>query len=235
MKPASHPGVSRPMRTHRSVRFPSLAAASIALLLMAGCASEEQESVFNAPEHREHPRPAPLAGSGTFFAGTVAVDVTVGAMDRPAGMERHDGSGGGEHWSGGRRHAGRRPSGDGDESSGDRPEGAGAGPMMHRPMGAPEMIHLKFTNHGTGKVVVAIADFVSPLGNFAVQPETLALEPGQSVEVEPMSSQLAGPLAGVDATLVLRAGGKTEKQVIHLQAVTPPATAASPAEAPPAK
>jgi len=213
------------MRTHRSVRFPILAAAFVVILLAAGCASEEQESVFNAPEHRARPKPTPLAGNGTYFEGQVGVEITVGAMDRPAGLGRPEGSGGDEHWSGGRRHGGRRPSGEGYEPSGERPEGAGAGPMMHRPMGVPEMIHLKFTNHGPEKVVVAIADFVSPLGNFAVQPETLTLAPGQSLEVEPMSSQLAGPLAGVDATLVLRAAGKSEKQIIKLRAV-PPATPA---------
>ncbi len=232
MKPASNSGVFRPMRTHRSTRCPTLAAACVALLFVAGCASEDQESVFNAPEHREHPRPTPLAGSGTYFAGSVAVDITVGAMERPAGLERHDG--GGEHWSVGRRHGGRRPSGGGYEQPGDRPDSAGAGPMMRRPMGAPEMIHLKFTNRGSGKVVVDIVDFVSPLGNFAVQPETLALDPGQSLEVEPMSSQLAGPLAGVDATLVLRVAGKAEKQVIQLKAVSPPAPAAPAAATPPA-
>lgn len=212
------------MRTHRSARYPTLAVAGLALLFIAGCASEEQESIFNAPEHREHPRPMPLAGSGAYFAGTVGVEITVGAMERPAGLGRPEG-GGGEHWSGGRRHGGRRPSGNDYESSGDRPEGARTGPMMHRPMGAPEMIHLKITNHGPEKIVVEIADFVSPLGNFAVQPETLALDPGQSLETEPMSSQLAGPLAGVDATLVLRVAGKTEKQVIQLKTVTPPVPA----------
>jgi hypothetical protein len=76
-----------------------------------------------------------------------------------------------------------------------------------------------------------IADFSSPLGNFAVQPESLALDPGQSAETEPMSSQLAGSLAETDATLMLRIGDKTEKKLVILRAlpaVAPAATAGSP-------
>ena len=81
------------------------------------------------------------------------------------------------------------------------------------------MIHLQFTNHSPERVVLDIVDFVSPLGNFAVQPEKLTLDPGQAVETEPMSSQLAGSLAEADATLVLHLAGRTEKKVVVLRAV----------------
>ena len=91
--------------------------------------------------------------------------------------------------------------------------------------GRPVMIHLLFTNHGTAPVTLIIDDFVSPLGNFAVRPEQLIIPPGQTLETDPMTSQLAGALSEADATLVLRIGTKTEKKTFHLNAVKPPADA----------
>jgi hypothetical protein len=86
-------------------------------------------------------------------------------------------------------------------------------------MEPPVMIHLQFTNHGTEQVELGIVDFVSALGNFAVQPEKLTLAPGQSIETEPMSSQLAGSLTEIPTTLVLRLGNQSDKKVFVLHAV----------------
>jgi hypothetical protein len=88
--------------------------------------------------------------------------------------------------------------------------------------GRPVMIHLRFTNHGTAAVELQIADFVSPLGNFVVRPEKLTLEPGQSLETEPMTSQLAGAFSEVTATLVLRLDGRAEKKSFPLKAAADP-------------
>ena len=128
---------------------------------------------------------------------------------------------GGGMGGGGPHHGGPEGGFGGDE----RP--AGAPPMMGS-MGPAEMIKLQFTNHGTEQVVLNIVDFVSPLGNFAVQPDRLVLTPGQSAEVEPMSSRLGGSVTEVEATLILHLAGKTEKKVIVLRAVpasTPESTA----------
>ena len=114
--------------------------------------------------------------------------------------------------------SGNVPFGGGGESSGAR----GARPMMGGGMGRPVMIHLRFTNRGPAPVTLRIDDFVSPLGNFAVRPEQLALEPGQALEPEPMTSQLAGAFTEVDATLVLRLGAKGEKKTFTLHAVPEP-------------
>ena len=86
-------------------------------------------------------------------------------------------------------------------------------------MGRPVMIHLRFTNQGATPVTLTIDDFTSPLGNFAVQPEKLVLEPGQSLETEPMSSQLGGALSEANATLVLRLGPQAEKKTFTLHAL----------------
>jgi hypothetical protein len=88
--------------------------------------------------------------------------------------------------------------------------------------GRPVLIHLRFTNHGSAAVTLTIDDFVSPLGNFAVRPEQLTIEAGQSAETEPMTSQLAGLYSETDVTLALRLGVKAEKKIFTLHAVAPP-------------
>lgn len=80
----------------------------------------------------------------------------------------------------------------------------------------PVMIHLRFTNNGTTKADLLIADFLSPLGNFVVEPDKLSLEPGQTLEVEPMTSRLAGEISGAAVTLALRLNGQGEKKIIQL-------------------
>jgi len=143
--------------------------------------------------------------------------LSVGGMGMGGG---HEGGGGGRHRGGAEAEAG-----------GGEPPG-GFRPMMGA-TGPAELIHLQFTNHGSERVVLNIVDFASVLGNFAVQPEKLTLEPGQSMEVEPMSSRLGGSIIEVEATLVLHLAGKTEKKIVVLRAVpgSPPETA-SPAAVP---
>lgn len=87
------------------------------------------------------------------------------------------------------------------------------------PGGRPVMIHLRLTNHGPAAVELQITDFLSPLGNFVVRPEKLTLEPGQSLETEPMTSQLAGAFSEATATLVLRLGDRAEKRSFPLKAL----------------
>jgi hypothetical protein len=206
------------------------------LFAFAGCASEEHEAA--GPGRHRRPPPTPLAGQENYFDGKIGVAIIVGALEGP-GIMPGDGEGS-EKRGGGRRRGGGMSMGMGGEGGGRRHEGGYGGTPgsehlegvrpMRGSMETPQMIHLKFTNHGTEKATVDIVDFVSPLGNFAVQPEKLTLEPGQTVEPEPMSSQLTGSLTAADATLVLRFSGKSEKKLVSLRAVTP-----TPAAPPPEK
>ncbi len=218
-----------PTRRRVSVLF----SLGLLLALAAGCSSEDE-----APARHHGPRrkpPAPMAGSEIFFDGQIGVAIKVGALDepddQPGGGKSEGGShaGGGMHASmggmgggmgGGGHHRGGGASPDSDEGgeSGPRPEAVR--PMMGSTE-PPVMIHLQFTNHGPERAVLYIEDFVSPLGNFAVQPEKLTLEPGQSLETEPMSSRLAGALTETDATLVLYLGGRKEKKVVVIRALPP--------------
>ena len=97
-------------------------------------------------------------------------------------------------------------------------------------MGSPPvLIHLRFVNNGTEKVDVVIADFLSPLGNFVVQPEKISLQPGEALAVEPMTSRLAGDPSGGEISLSLKVGGETETKTIAL--ALKPEPAAPPADA----
>ena len=82
--------------------------------------------------------------------------------------------------------------------------------------GRPVMIHLRFTNRGTTTVGLQIADFLSPLGNFVVRPEKLTLEPGQSLETEPMTAD--DPLWAVPGiTITPHIAGQSSPQVVAAQ------------------
>ncbi len=212
-------------------------ALAIFLVLAAGCSSDPGPGRRGGPAGTRAKPPAPMAGQDTFFDGLILAEIHVGTDGMPGAVPDGSGnSGGGD----GRR---RRGGGSGRMSvaggtggfdgniAGGVPFGEGGRPSREfggapaagmRPMpggGRPVMIHLRFTNHGTAAVELHITDFLSPLGNFVVRPEKLALEPGQSLETEPMTSQLAGAFTEATATLVLRVGDRAEKRSFPLKAL----------------
>lgn len=219
-----------------SGRRPGLAPAlMILLMLVAGCSSDPGPGRRSGPAGARAKPPTPMAGQDTFFDGLILAEIHVGTDGMPAAAPEGGGaSGGGE----GRRQrgggsgrmsvaggtggfggnvAGGVPFGEGGRPARDFGGAPGPRPMMGG--GRPVMIHLRFTNQGTTPVGLHITDFLSPLGNFAVRPEKLTLEPGQSLETEPMTSQLAGAFTEVTATLVLRLDGRAEKKSFPLKAV----------------
>lgn len=195
-------------------------------LIAAGCASDE------GPRPRTGRRSPPLpnlTGQETFFDGRIVAELKVGAM---TGFNRgSEGPGGGGEDHGGRRRGGGRGHGGSGMGGGGHHEEGEPGPDSATPeqtqlrtarraeqMGSPPvMIHLRFTNTGSERAELVIADFLSPLGNFVVTPEKLSLEPGQSVEVEPMTSRLAGEITGGEISLALHLGSRQETKTITLQ------------------
>jgi hypothetical protein len=229
-------------------RLPTLGLflAASGLALLGGCSSEPKPGPASRPHDGRtaprNPRNA-MAGQEYYFTGQILAEIAVNSEGLP---EVSPGPAGG----GGKSDSGRDPSGGSNSmhmhggSSGTSgsvsrsvpfgghnhpaPEhgtGEAAGPRPILGGDAPVMIHLRLTNQGPTRVVVGIADFVSPLGDFAVRPETLTLEPGTTLETEPMTSQLAGELTEADVTLVLQMGGRAEKKVFRLHPVSPPAKA----------
>lgn len=226
--------------------FPRLGALAPALLLstlfLAGCASDEGP---RAPTGKPFSRKAllpTLVGHEAFFDGRIVAELKVGAMTGFDPRSRGDGGSGeqggrrrGQHGGGGFRMGGMGGGGTHPERGG--PGANGPGPDSISPeqaklqaarraeqMGAPPvMIHLRFTNTGSERADLVVADFLSPLGNFVVSPEKLSLDPGQTVEVEPMTSRLAGEITGGEINLNLRLGSLRETKTITLQAEALPA------------
>jgi len=227
-------------------RILAAGAALAFLLLAAGCASDDDQP---RPRHgaAAKPRHFPtLAGQETFFNGTITAEVLVGAMTgfNPDGGEGSSGGGGRHHGGlhggggGGRRHGGEgEPEGPPPGAEGGDADSSGSSAIRHaEAMGSPPvMIHLRFTNNGHEHADLVVADFLSPLGNFVVQPEKLSLEAGQSAEVEPMTSRLAGEVTGGDITLELKHAGATETKTIALALKPEAAPASPPATSEPAK
>ena len=127
------------------------------------------------------------------------------------------GGGGGSYGGGGRRRPGddeSAPAVDPDAMDKQRQMAARRADRTNTP---PVIIHLRFTNTRSERVDLVVADFLSPLGNFVVTPEKLSLDPGQTVEVEPMTSRLAGEITGGEISLNLRIGRRQETKTITLQ------------------
>jgi hypothetical protein len=83
----------------------------------------------------------------------------------------------------------------------------------------PIVMWLQLTSTAGQPLKVEIVDFKSDLGSFAVQPEQVALTPGQSVEAEPMISRLGVTSLEIPVTVTLRLNGKTETHVLTLRPV----------------
>ena len=238
-------------RPEAAFHLPPRVCAGVATALMifalfaAGCSSEPKSGPGGEVRMPRKPF-KPIAGQEEFFDGKILAEIHVGTEGMPdvkpgQGAPGGRGDGGGER--GGRRGrggaggqmsvaggaggfggniGGNVPFGEGGRREGG--PGGGGGPRFTGVGGGgrPVMIHLRFTNRTEAKVDLIIADFLSPLGNFAVRPEKLTLEAGQSLETEPMTSQLAGAFTETTATLVLRTGGKGEKKSFALKPVPPP-------------
>ena len=92
----------------------------------------------------------------------------------------------------------------------------------------PVMLRLHLANTGPDTVIVEVRDLDSELGDFAVRPDRLVLEPGTSAEPDPMESLLGLESYALPVTITLRAGGKTETKVLTLRPVIPDPAAPPP-------
>lgn len=216
---------------------------AVGLLMATGCSSDKG----GRPGGRR-PKPLPpMAGQETFFNGDVVAEVLIGALtgfDREP-PPRGDGEGGRHRGGGGgmrMRMGGGMGMGGGVGGTGGRMggldgsrEGGAAEPGQVQAMATrradatsapPVMIHLRFTNHGKAPVALLVTDFLSPLGNFVVTPEKIALDPDQSLEVDPMTSRLSGEVTAAEVTLSLRRNGTAETKTITL-ALRPESPAAT--------
>lgn len=216
---------------------------SLAALGLTGC--ESSGGRHHGPGGSDLAVPViAMSGQQVFFDGQLRAEVTLGqgrgahfADDPKVG----GGSGGGGRRGGGGHHGGMRGGGGmgggmggpGFESSGDE------GPSIHlrgSPL-PPVKLRFRLANLGQTSLTVRIVDLKSDLGNFAVRPDQLTIDPGRTIEVDPMFSQLGVNGDEIPVTIALRIGDKTETHDLVLKLLpapapeTPAAREPAPAEA----
>lgn len=218
----------------------ALLPAAAGALLLAGC---ESDRPFSRNDRAKRAPLPPLVAQENFFAGTITAELRTGSgfgdagKADDAGGDRGKGSGGfrmGMGGGSGHRHGGDGGGGYGNEPSvSDNIDNEQVANLRRAAANGtpPIVIHLRFTNHGTGHADLLITDFLSPLGNFVVEPEKLALEPGQSLEVEPMTSRVVDELSQAEVILTLRLNGHSERKTLTLTLApaSPAAGAGTPA------
>jgi hypothetical protein len=174
-----------------------------------------------------------------FFDGQVEAEALLARTgahwarkEESGGTGKADQSGGGGHFSGGGggHGGGHRGGGRGGENG----EGAMGGTSDSGPQTPPihaidqpgVQLRLRLTNHRDIPIVVEVVDFNSDLGDFVVQPALITVQPGESVEAEPMVSRLGVSADEIPLTVKLRIEGRPSQQVLTLKIVketTPPA------------
>lgn len=169
-------------------------------------------------------RPVAMQGQTNFFEGQIAATVKISrGIGRGLGGRGPGGAGLGEAGSLGDhyRRTGERADMDGD------PEAAMAYRQAKLALGSPlppVTTRLKLENRGTGPVEIEISEVNSDLGNFAVRPSKLKIEPGQTSEPDPMISQLGVTSDEIPVRVTLRHGGVKETRILKvLHVAKPPA------------
>jgi hypothetical protein len=176
---------------------PALAALGLACLLAAGgCVHQSPDELTAGVVSGE--KPVAMAGSAPFFDGIVVAKVTIGR-----GVGHGIAKGHGE------RH-------DFAESDGRT--------FVGNPI-PPVTLHLILTNTGPAPVTVSLIDFNSDLGNFALDPDTLALAPGQSAEPTAMVSELGVTADAIPFKVTLKVPGKRETHTVVARVIAAAAPA----------
>lgn len=173
---------------------PTLAGLGVALLLAAGgCVHQSPDEMTAGIVSGE--KPVAMEGSEPFFAGTVVAKVTVGR-----GVGRGIAKG----------HGDRRDFADSDGRT-----------FIGNPI-PPVTLHLILTNTGPAPVTVSLIDFNSDLGNFALDPDTLTLAPGQTAEPTAMVSELGVTADAIAFKVTLKVPGKRETKTVVARVIAPP-------------
>ncbi len=166
-------------------------------------------------------------GSGGTGGGGRSGQVTGGVQGNGGGRGSNVGGGAGydagpanvgvgTNGSGGNLGVGMGGRGGGSRAPRTSDEDSDAPTLSLAALGPPATLYLRFTNRGKERIEVEVLDFASQFGNFAVQPDKVALEPGQWVEAEPMSSQILNTSGDVTVKIRLRSGEQKETQMVAL-------------------
>lgn len=195
-------------------------------LALAACSSPSRHE--RAEAEPAAPKPIAMRGENTFFDGALRAELTV-SRGRTVPFA---GKGGGEGGSGRKHHRGGDDEADptyynvyshtGDK---DKDKDDPIAIIQVGGWGPAVTIKLKLENTSKATMAVEIRDLNSDLGNFAVRPDKVSLAPGQSVEPDPMVSELGVTSDTIPVSLTLRYKGKTEKRdVVLVNLFTPGST-----------
>jgi hypothetical protein len=173
----------------------ALSMVGMALALVgAGCLHPPPDEMTNAVVSGE--KPVAMEGGDVFFGGRVAARVT---LSRGIGRGLKKGARG--------ERGGYSDYADNENKT-----------MIGNPL-PPVTLHLLLTNTGSEPITVTMVDFVSDLGNFAVDPDTLTLAPGQTAEPSPMVSQLGVSSDEIAVKVALRLEKAKEARTITLRII----------------
>jgi hypothetical protein len=180
------------------------AAAALCMALTGpGCYHIDNDEMTKAVIAGE--KPVAMEGSDAFFDGTMGVKVT---LSRGVGR--------------GLRKGGREK---GDYTYQEYANNENKA-MLGSPL-PPVTIHLILTNRSANPMTVTVVDFVSDMGNFAVDPETLTIGPGQTAEPTPMVSDLGVSADAMPFKVTLKYGIARETRSFPVAIIA--ADAAAPA------
>lgn len=214
------------MKTTKSMErrklVPTCALIALAILPLAALSCRSGPPRDGAPEQAREMLP-PLTGKARFAEDALEVEATLSL----GGMARISGAGGPHGGSG--RPAGSMGGMGG--PPGGMGMGGGGGGMMGGPRagGPSHTLVVSFANTGVSTVEFTIVDVKSRLGNFAPQPDTLALASGQSGTLYPMRGSLPDDIAELELTIAIRRhDGTTETRVLLLKPDPAAAGAAGP-------
>ena len=224
-----------------------LAAGLTGLVSLTGCGGPPRHGPPMSEDRPEStaPRPTLLQGEQPFFGGRVLARLIVtrgfghGAPGGPHGdgAPKHRPGGGGGGMMGGA--GGPPPGGMGGRGMGGPPPGGGemgggesvpAQPRMMGASGPGLRVQLQLLDHGhldAQPITIEILDFQSPLGDFALKPDRLALVPGQTASPDAVTSRVGIAAAEIPVQLTLRLAGEKEARTILLCAVAAPQPAQS--------
>ncbi len=177
-----------------------MAAAALFLALAGpGCYHVDNDEMTNAVTAGE--KPVAMEGSGTFFGGKMGAEVT---LSRGVGR--------------GLRKGGRAK---GDYTYQEFANNENK-TMLGSPL-PPVTIHLILTNTSPSPMTVTVVDFDSDMGNFAVDPETLTIGPGQTAEPTTMVSDLGVNSDSMPFKITLKYGIDKDTQTFPVSIIHPAA------------
>jgi hypothetical protein len=197
---------------HPSFRFiPFTLFAFVMSFFLAGCGGDHEREQEPAVTLGPNGKPLPLMmAKGVFFNGSLLAEIMLNQSRGRGGFHPAPVHG--------------LPAADDDSASNDdikiTPEMVDEMRTRRAESPLPPVVMwLQLTSTAGDPLKVEIVDFKSDLGSFAVQPEQVALTPGQSVEAEPMISRLGVTSLEIPVTVTLRLNGKAETHVLTLRPV----------------